>query len=204
MTNLDIPPEIAAREDAAVGTVPARRSLVRRVLDALYYFSALSGAVAVVSVMLLMLLQVAYRQAGYIFRGADDLTAWSCAAAVFLPLAHTFKKGELVRMGLVMEHFHGAARRACELFSLLSATSFIGYGTYWAVTVAYQSWLIGDRAQGLIPVPMWIPQSSMSIGLALLLVALIDETVMVLRGHASGYEKAARDRRVGGEFSGKM
>lgn len=204
MTNLDLPPEIMTRDAVPAAAAAKQRSVLRCVLDGLYYFSAISGAVAVVFVLLLMLLQVAFRQAGYIFRGADDLTAWSCAAAVFLPLAHTFKKGELVRMGLVLDHLHGATRRVFEIFSLLAATLFIAYGAYWAVTLAYLSWLIEDRAQGMIPVPMWIPQSSLSLGLAMLLIALIDETLAVLRGLEPAYEKAARERRTGGDLSGEV
>ena len=91
MTNLEVPTVVAAL--GATTTARSERLAVRRVLDGLYLVSAVSGALAILAVLLLMLLQVGYRQAGYIFRGADDLTAWACAAAVFLPLAYTFKKG---------------------------------------------------------------------------------------------------------------
>lgn len=177
---------------------------MRRTLDGLYFASALSGALSILAVLILMLAQVGFRQAGSIFRGADELTAWCCAAAVFLPLAHTFKKGQLVRMGLVMDQFQGGRRRAFELFALMSATAFVAYATYWAFSLSYQSWSIGDRAQGLLPVPMWIPQSSMSLGLLMFCIALIDELVVVLGGKEPTFEKAIRDRMEEGRLSGEL
>jgi TRAP-type C4-dicarboxylate transport system permease small subunit len=202
LTNLEIPTEVAAAE--RVTSASAKRSFVRNLLDGLYFLSAISGALSVLAVLVLMLVQVAYRQAGYIFRGADDLTAWCCAAAVFLPLAHTFKKGELVRMGLVMDHFQGAARRAFEIVSLASAALFAAYASYWAINLAYLAWEVDDRAQGLLPVPMWIPQSSMSVGLVVLFVALVDELFAVVRGREASFKKAARERREEADFSGEL
>jgi TRAP-type C4-dicarboxylate transport system permease small subunit len=175
----------------------------RRVLSLLYGASALLGALAVFAVLALMLLQVACRELGYIFRGADDLTAWFCAAAVFLPLAHTFRHGELVRMGLLIERFRGARRRAAELIALGIAVIFAAYGSWWALQITYQSWLIDDRAQGMLPAPMWIPQASMAIGLILFLVALLDDLAAVVLARAPSYDIAER-RRAAGDAGGNI
>jgi hypothetical protein len=64
--------------------------------------------------------------------------------------------------------------------------------------------MVDDRAQGLIPVPMWIPQSSMSVGLVLFLVALMDELAIVLRGREPTFDQAARKRREVGDFAGEL
>jgi TRAP-type C4-dicarboxylate transport system permease small subunit len=186
------------------GTVPASRGALRLAFDWLYLVSGALGGVAIFAILALMLLQVVFREAGLLFRGADDLTAWSCAAAVFLPLAHTFKRGELVRMGLVLDRFDAATRHRAELVALVVTTAFIAYATYWAARLSYESWLIDDLAQGMLPVPMWIPQSSMTIGLAVFLIALVDELVVVLRGAEPTYDAAARARHAEGNFSGEI
>lgn len=173
---------------------------LRSCLDALYGAGALLGAGAVLAVLVLMLMQVASRELGVIFRGADDLTAWSCAAAVFLPLAHTFRHGELVRMGLFVERLKGQRRRMAELVALSTCAAFAAYGAYWAVRIAYESWLIDDRAQGMLPAPMWIPQSSMGLGLTVFLIALIDDLFSVILGHAPSYERT----RAAGDGSGSI
>jgi hypothetical protein len=44
-------------------------------------------------------------------------------------------------------------------------------------------------AQGVVAVPLWIPQTGYSGGLVILAIALIDELVNVLRGNRPSYEK---------------
>ena len=62
----------------------------------------------------------------------------------------------------------------------------------------YYSWLTNDRAQGVVPMPMWIPQLGYSGGLVLLTIAFVDELVHVLaRQQAALREGPAQDRRGG-------
>ena len=39
-----------------------------------------------------------------------------------------------------------------------------------------------------MPIPLWIPQSAMALGLAVLLLAMVDDLVAVLRGVQPSYE----------------
>ena len=76
----------------------ARRPL-RRALDALYAASGALAAIFLAVTCVVMLLQVAGGSRESSSRGADDIVAWACAASVFLALGHTFRKGELIRVG---------------------------------------------------------------------------------------------------------
>ena len=60
-----------------------------------------------------MLAQAFGREAGILVRGADDIVSWLCAAAAFLALGHTFRHGELVRVGLLLDRL-GPARPAAH------------------------------------------------------------------------------------------
>jgi TRAP-type C4-dicarboxylate transport system permease small subunit len=173
---------------------------LRRFLDSLYLGSGILAAAFLVGIGVLMLAQIIGRELGYQVRGADDLTAWFCAASAFLPLAHTFKRGELVRVGLLLERLRPAGRRYAELFSLGFAAVFVGYMA-WSVThFVYQSWEINDVAQGMLPLPMWIPQSSFAVGVIVLFIAIADELVLVIRGRTPTYVLAEEERLASGEF----
>jgi len=148
-----------------------------------------------------MLAQIIGREMGTQVRGADDLTAWFCAASAFLPLAHTFKRGELVRVGLLLERLNPARRRYAELFSLGCAAVFVGYMSWSVVRFVYQSYAIDDTAQGMLPWPMWIPQSSFALGIVVLFVAIVDEFVLVTRGRTPTYVLAEEQRLASGDFS---
>jgi TRAP-type C4-dicarboxylate transport system permease small subunit len=123
----------------------------------------------------------------------DDIASWCMAAMAFLGLAHTFKRGEMIRVGLLLEHLHGRTKQVVELIALGVATAFILYYTRHAVQMTYDSWRFNDMAQGVLAVPLWIPQLGFTSGLGILSIALIDEMVNVIRGNRPTYERASPD-----------
>ena len=48
---------------------------------------------------------------------------------------------------------------------------------------------------------MWIPQLSFAIGSVLLLIAVLDELILVLRGHTPTYVREVQERHARGDFS---
>lgn len=174
---------------------------MRAALDRLYAVSGVLAAICLAGICLLMLVQAAARELGFLVRGADDITAWLCAASAFLALGHTFRNGELIRVGLWMERLLPAARRRAEIVALSIAALFTGYMA-WAVTrFVYESWQFNEVAQGLIRIPIWIPQMSLVLGTLILLIAVLDELAAVLRGDKPAYQLAEEARRRSGDFS---
>lgn len=180
---------------------PLPASRVRRALDALYVASGALAAVALAATCVVMLLQVAGRELGILFRGADDIAAWLCAASAFLALGHTFRKGELVRMTLAIDRLPPAARWTAEVLSLSIAALVAGYMVYAVTRFVYESWKFNEVAQGLIKVPIWIPQLSFAVGVAIFFVAIVDELVVVLRRQTPAYQLAEDERRARADFS---
>lgn len=148
-----------------------------------------------------MLAQAFAREAGFLLRGADDIAAWLCAGSAFLALGHTFRHGELIRVGLWVERLNPAARRRLEIVALSAAALCTGYMT-WAITrFVFESWKFNEVAQGLIKIPIWIPQLTLALGTLILFVAVLDELVTVLRGGKPSYQLADEARRAAGDFS---
>ena len=173
---------------------------MRRVLDGAYLGGAVLAALFLLGILLLMMAQVIGRELGMQIRGADDLTAWFCAAASFLPLAYTFRRGELIRVTLWIESRSRATRRWVEVFCLACASAFLGFAVYAVVGFVYESWKFNELAQGMLPIPIWIPQLSFVVGIVLLFMAAIDELVSVLCNRLPSYELAERARRARGEY----
>ena len=95
-------------------------------------------------------------------------------------------------------------RRALEITSLLIGTVAVSYLAWWACLFTYESWEFNDIAQGLLPLPMWIPQLSFAFGSVLLWLALVDELVLVLRGGVPSYVRAVEERHARGDFSSDL
>jgi TRAP-type C4-dicarboxylate transport system permease small subunit len=110
------------------------------------------------------------------------------AATAFLGLAHTFRHGEMIRVGLLIDRLGDKARHYVEIVSLLIGVGFIGFFAWNAVVMTWQSWKFHDISQGVIAVPLWIPQLGYSGGLVILFIAFVDELIHVGRGFPPRYE----------------
>jgi TRAP-type C4-dicarboxylate transport system permease small subunit len=77
----------------------------------------------------------------------------------------------------------------------------VGYLAWWACLFTYESWEFNDIAQGLLPIPLWIPQLSFAIGSVLLWLALVDELFLVLGGGVPSYVREVQERHARGDFS---
>jgi TRAP-type C4-dicarboxylate transport system permease small subunit len=159
------------------------------------------AAICLAGVCVLMLTQAFAREAGFLIRGADDVTAWLCAASAFLALGHTFRKGELVRVGLWIEHMAPAARWRAEVLALSIAALFVGFMVFAVTRFVYESWQFNELAQGLLRIPIWIPQTTFLVGALVFFVAVLNELVTVIRGRKPAYQVAEEQRRAAGDFS---
>ena len=174
---------------------------MRRFLDRLYLASAALGATFILLIMLLMVGQSVAREFGVRTGAINDIVAWFCAAASFFAMAHAFKHGDFVRVTLLLDSLPARPRRVLEITSLTLASVAVAYLAYWANRFTYDSWVFEEKSQGLLPIPIWIPQASFALGSILLLVAVLDELVIVLRGHKPSYVTAVEERHAHGDFS---
>lgn len=175
--------------------------MLRRSLDSLYALSGAFAAVCLAAIAVLMLTQAFGREFGLLIRGADDITAWLCAAASFLALGHTFRHGELVRVGLWIDLLQGNKRWAAEICALCITAIVVAYMGWAVCNFVWESWKFNEVAQGLIRIPIWIPQTSFAVGVLILLVAILDDLITVLMRGKPSYQLAEEDRRTRGDFS---
>jgi len=194
----------SSRNTAPRGREPGGVSFLRRGLDALYWVSAAIAAACLFGIFAIMMIQVALRGLNRPFPGADDLTAYLCVGSAFFALAYTFRRGELIRVGLFIEKLGPAARRVFEIVSLGLATAMVGYIVFWTTNDVMFSYEIEDMAQGSVPFLLWIPKLAMPLGAGVFLIAILDELVTVLRGHKPNYVVAAEERAARGDFSAEV
>jgi TRAP-type C4-dicarboxylate transport system permease small subunit len=174
---------------------------LRRFLDRLYAATGALGALCLAAIAVVMLLQAGMRAAGFLLRGADDMVAWFCAASAFLALAYTFRHGEHVRVSLLLNGLRGHARRHAETFCLVAALVVSAYATWAICNFVFESWKFGELAQGLIQIPIWIPQLSLVLGALVFSISIADELTGHLRGRPTSYDLAEAARRAQADFS---
>jgi TRAP-type C4-dicarboxylate transport system permease small subunit len=53
----------------------------------------------------------------------------------------------------------------------------------------------------MIPIPIWIPQTTLVVGTAIFLIAVLDELARVLKNEKPAYQLAEEARRAAGDYS---
>ena len=155
---------------------------MRRALDGLYDGAAWLAALCMVVLLCTVLLSVASRQLHFHVPGLDAYAGYAMAGAGFLALAHTLKRGEHIRVTLLLSALQGPARRAMEIWALFAASALALLSAWFATRLAWQSYTFHDISTSNDATPLWIPQLAMAAGSIVLAIAFIDEFVLELRG----------------------
>lgn len=163
---------------------------MRRALDLLYLWSGYAAALFLAAIAATVVAQIAGRLAGVAI-DSTETAGFSMAAATFLGLAHTFKQGAHIRVGLLIGLARGGLRQGLELWSVGFGAAGMAYFTYWACDFVYYSWAFHEISPGLLAIPFWIPRLAMAAGAGILTLAMADEFVRVLRGAVPAYEANA-------------
>jgi TRAP-type C4-dicarboxylate transport system permease small subunit len=166
---------------------------MRRLLDTLYDGAAWLAALCMVGLLAMVLLGIVSREVGFHVPGTDAYAGYLMAGAGFLALAHTLKRGEHIRVTLLLSRLQGRARHALEVWALAAATALAGLAAFYSARLVWQSHQFHDVSTGNDATPLWIPQLAMAAGTIILLVAFVDELVLQLTGRRQTTDAASRN-----------
>ncbi|MDZ7652209.1 MAG: TRAP transporter small permease [Burkholderiaceae bacterium] len=154
---------------------------MRTRLDPLYNVFGAIGAGFILLTLLIQVVSIAGRFVNFSIDGYDAYAGYFLAAGSFFALAHTLRRGDHIRVTLIISRFHGRVRVAIEIVCLGAATFLTGYFAWYSVKLAYGSWAYNDVSQNIDATPLWIPQISMALGMIALFMAFAEELIYVLR-----------------------
>lgn len=155
---------------------------MRKLLNGLYDASAWLAGLSMIGILVMVLLTVVSRLVGFSAPGTDAYAGYAMAGAGFMALASTLKKGEHIRVTLLLGALKGSALKAMELIALGIATILSGFLAFYAARLVWQSWEIDDISVGMDASPLWIPQLFMALGTLVFFIAFCDELVLELTG----------------------
>lgn len=153
--------------------IPLIRTL-DRIADALGMAAAAAAAIILALVTGHILLEILLRN---VFSSStyalDELVGYGVGAMTVLAMAQTFRRGEMIRVHLILARLPAGARRAVEvLCALLTLLPVLLAGRAF-VQSAVRSWQEHAVSTGLLEVPQWIPEGIFAFGLLLLAFQLI-------------------------------
>jgi len=167
---------------------------MRGLLDAIYDSAAALAAFFMVLLLMTVLSSILGRELHFMIPGTDAYAGYFMAAAGFLALAHTLRRGEHIRVTLILGALGPRARHRLELLArgiaVVLGALFAGY----ALRLVLQSLEFNDISTSNDATPLWIPQLGMALGSAIFWIALVDDFVAEWRVKPG--EQAAQDGRM--------
>ena len=151
---------------------------MRRLLEGIYSGAAVLAALCMVLLLLAVLLSIASRQLNFQAPGIDAYAGYLMAGAGFLAFAHTLKRGEHIRVTLILNLLRGRWKRRMELWALAAASLLALLFAFYSCKLAWQSHVFNDISTGNDATPLWLPQIAMALGTVVLAIAFVDELVL--------------------------
>ncbi|WP_186394137.1 MULTISPECIES: TRAP transporter small permease [unclassified Stappia] len=158
---------------------------LRRLLDGLYFAGGMIAALALVSILAIIVAQMIARWTGVLFPGAANYAGYAMASASFFAFAHALGRGAHIRVSILLNAL-GRHRRWLEVWCFAIGAALAWYLARYAIKAVYWSWKLNDVSQGQDATPLWIPQTAMAVGAVLLAIAMTDHLVRVLFLGSSG------------------
>ena len=158
---------------------------MRKSLDFLYNSAAALAALFMVGLLAMILLSIVSRQLHFNVPGVDAYAGYLMAGAGFLALAHTLKRGEHIRVTLILTHLGPAARRWLERWAMGAAAVLAVLFAVFSVRLVVNSHAFDDISTGNDATALWIPQLAMAVGTVILAIAAIDEFIIEWRGRVA-------------------
>lgn len=155
---------------------------MRKALNALYDGAGFLAALFMIGCLTMVMMSIGGRLLGFHLRGTDAYAGYCMAAAGFLALAHTLKRGEHIRVTLLVERMGAKGKRAMAIIAHAIALFFSGVFAYYTTRLVWVSREMNDISQANDATPLWIPQIGMAIGAAILFIAILDEFILVISG----------------------
>lgn len=150
---------------------------MRAFLDKIYVSAGVMSGICIVLICLVILARVVGRWLGIVVPSSDEFAGFLLASASFFALAYTFRHGGHIRVSLFISRLSERQAIAVERVVLSLASVLVAYLAYQLGFMVWESWDFEEVTSGYVPVPLWIVQLPMAIGMVIFAVSVIDQTV---------------------------
>ena len=167
---------------------------MRQFLDKFYWSCSVIASIFIVLICIIVLIQVVFNvidklaalitgmAIGFVLPSYAEFAGYLLAASMSFALADTLKSGSHIRVTLITQKMSARQFWFSEIFAHVVGLFLSIFFAYWAFHLVYDSFRFNDLSPGIVPVPIWIPQLSMALGVAALAVCFADQLVSTFVG----------------------
>ena len=147
------------------------------------------SGLALVGIVAFVLIQIVARPLGLVVSWSAEFAGYAMAASSFMGLAYTLNTGGHIRVNLLADRLPQSGQRWLERLCLLMASGIVGFFAWYCASMTYDSYQFNEMGQGIIAVPLWMPQLWMALGVACLWLALVDNLITHLMNETTQYPR---------------
>ena len=183
---------------------------MRKFLNVLYKSAGALAAACLVLIALMVIVQVfgrifdgllgllGYPPYGFLVPSLAEIAGFLLVGASFLALASTLRLGDHIRVTILLQQVPKRIAHWLEAWCLLVAFAIVSYFAWQSGLQASDSYVYHEVSFGIIPIPLWIPQTVMTVGLAVFAVSILDDLCRIVFGGKASYHTAYRADAIEG------
>ncbi|MGJ8597579.1 TRAP transporter small permease [Sulfitobacter sp.] len=148
----------------------------------LFNFCGALAALSLLGITILILSQIGLRLMGSQIPSADDFAAWGLSASIFLALPAALMHGDHIRVTSLRQLMAPKLGHFADILAAGFATVMMGWVAWAIFGYVQESWTYHEVSQGVIAVPLWLPQAPMAFGAVLFALAFAERTLRLILG----------------------
>jgi TRAP-type C4-dicarboxylate transport system permease small subunit len=154
---------------------------MRSVLDPFYTALGALAGVFILATLVVEVVGIAGRELGFSMAGLDAYAGYFLAAGSFLAMPYALRRGDHIRVTLILMRLKERPRYWMEVLCLVVASLLSAYFAWFSAKLVWGSYTYNDVSQNVDATPLWIPQLSMALGLFGLAVAFAEQLFLTLK-----------------------
>jgi len=166
--------------------------MLTRALDAIYRAAGALAGLFLVAICVIVSAQIVARQFGTIIPSADQYAGFCLAATSFLGLAYSFRNGSHIRVTLFVRNATGLWGRILLSLALAVAAAILLVLAWHTIAMVIENFARNEVTSGLVPIPLWVPQVGMAVGVALFALSILEDLAYALTGREPAFAEADR------------
>lgn len=142
----------------------------------------IGGLFLTLSVFIIVIQIVARTLFSFSFVGGDEIAAYAIVWSILFTASLAVKSNQHVRIDIIFTVVSKPVGRVLDMLGTLLSLSFTLYLTYSGWELVMESHFLGELSMTMLRLPIWIPQTILPLGGALLSLRLIQRFVWLLKG----------------------
>ena len=151
-----------------------------------FYAGGLVAAFVLLGMTLLIVVDVIGRKLGHSTGIAQEISGYALVLIVFASLAYCLREGSHIKIGIVTDRLAPEVRRWLKVTTSILAIAFIILVIWQTLRLTLELYTQNSTSMTPLHVPLWPLQMLVPLGLALLTIAILLETIKTIRGEGEG------------------